>query len=338
MLKLVTGHTGSGKSHFAIKLLLEEFKKDRVILTNIEINIEAEDLIFKNDEEMLSIFLEFAKIMEENPNQEQAKEQLRSHKYANVLFVVDEAHFCGFRNKNESLNNFLTIHRHMGVDIILITQSPTNIWRNHLELIHIHYQCLPSSSRILPNMSKIRIYEPYGAKDYVTLHQKFNPEIFDLYKAGKKETAINKDLIKLVLIFAVLIAVVFYAVSGFSDYLNPSIGHKVENNSTNITKKIKKDENDIFFSGDIGKYKPKKDMICDKWKMIDVYKKEDINIANSKIYILKSKDGDRFHYIKSVCFHMVEYKDNVSVKSPSTKRGLSVGVGDLNETSLFFSH
>ena len=337
MLKLITGHTGSGKSYFAIKLLLEEFKKDRVILTNIEINIEAKNLIFENDEKILSIFLEFAKIMEENPNQEQAKEQLRTHKYANVLFVIDEAHFCGFRKKNESLNNFLTIHRHMGVDIILITQTPTNIWRNHLELIHIHYQCLPSSSRILPNMSKIRIYEPYGSRDYNTFHQKFNPEIFELYKAGKKETSINKDLIKLILIFVVLIFVVLFAFSGFSDYLRPPVSPGSEDNSTKIIKKTNKDKNHIFFSSGFDKNKEKKDMICDKWKMIDVYIKDDIDIANSRIYVLKAKDGGKFHYVKSICLHKVEYKELESFKSAKPERGLSVGIADLNDSSNIFS-
>ena len=219
MLTLITGHTGSGKTYTAVKKLLEDLQKDRLIFTNIKLNLDAENLYFLADDELQQEFKKLAQIMRDNPIQEVAKEKLKQHKFANSAIYVDEAHFLGFRNKDEYLNDFLTIHRHMGLDIYLITQTPTNVYKAHLELVHKHIQCLPPSSRVMPNILKRRIYEPYGSKDFETKHEKVQKEIFELYNAGKKETSINKTVIKLMLGLLAVLLILFFVYTKFSSVL-----------------------------------------------------------------------------------------------------------------------
>ncbi len=326
MISLITGHTGSGKTYLSIKLMLEDIKKDRVILTNIKLNIYDDNIHFFADDDLLALFLEFAKIMEENPVQEVAKDKLRQHKYANSAIYVDEAHFCGFRNKNEHLNSFLTIHRHMGLDIYLITQTSSNIWRNHLELVHKHYMALPSSSRIMPSLAKIRIYEPYGSKDYTLMNYKMKKEIFELYHSGKKEFSINKDFVKLGLILIVIIGLALYSYRSIGGFLGGKVPKKnTKSNDMNtsssavILDNIKK-EPDI----------KSRIKICDDWRMTDFYTTRNIDITNSPTYVLKSKEGKKYHYIKSICYHY----GFEPLKSPTLKRGRASESDEVNGSSL----
>jgi len=250
MIVLITGHTGGGKSYLAVTFMLKELDKNRKVYSNIKLNVLDSNYFFIEDDELKKQLEDIGNIMSKYTNQEQAKDELRKLPLKDSYLVVDEAHFMGFRNKNDSLNNFLTIHRHMGLDIVLITQTPANIHKAHLDLVHKHFEARPPSRRISQKFAFYRVYEPYGSKDFTNLSVKFEEDIIKLYKSGKKERVLNTSLFKGLFILFVSFLVMFYALYNL---LTSNSSNKVDSNITSSKNKIynlnkdllKKDNNKI---------------------------------------------------------------------------------------------
>ena len=243
MITLITGHTGGGKTYLAVNEIIKSLNSNRKVYTNIKLNIFDKNYHYLSDEKLKQELEEIGALVSSASSQEDAKELMRNQK--NYLFdsliVIDEAHFMGFRDKSIELNNFLTIHRHLGVDLILITQTSSNIHKIHLDLVHKHFEARPASKRILQNTAFYRVYEPFGSKEFSNYSLKFDEDIIKLYKSGKKEKAINKNVIKAFGFLGVAVAVGLYSFYNLFSSFTDDTPKKDTNKSIHTPKKdIKK--------------------------------------------------------------------------------------------------
>lgn len=126
MIYLYSGTPGSGKSLHAIKDIATKLKFGGNVISNFPVAVEKikpirnkkfGDFIYKKNEDLTVEFLiDYAK-----KNHQKGKE-------AQTLIVIDEAQAMfnsrDFRDVNrKDFNYFFTIHRHMGFNVILITQN-----------------------------------------------------------------------------------------------------------------------------------------------------------------------------------------------------------------------
>jgi zona occludens toxin (predicted ATPase) len=229
MINLVTGKTGSGKTFYNINEMLKYIDGDRKIYTNILLNLEHENYIYF-DEKNIKEFFEYINDTFANvENLEEKKEQLRSGVYANAIFFIDEAHLVGFKKINESINNWITLHRHFNQDIYIITQVPTNLHRDYLPQFHYHIDMIASNKKI-PGTIGYRKFDGYKGERLKTKFFKPDTLIFEMYNTGKAESETHPYIYQLgVLLIAMVIGIAFIVNQFMSvdKIINPSLNESV---------------------------------------------------------------------------------------------------------------
>lgn len=148
------------------------------------------------------------------------------------FFVIDEAHNY-FDSKNNTLIWWLSYHRHLHQDIMLITQSLDLVYRKYLRFAEFYYRAVPSSLRIRGNVFTYNQYlkwQLFKNSKSGTIKVKFNPEVYKLYGSGANTQG------KKVIYKFILFAVFFIIVSSLGFFAYSSTKSKDDSNTT--TEKI----------------------------------------------------------------------------------------------------
>lgn len=137
---------------------------------------------------------------------------------SNTLFIIDEAHNF-FDAKNDVLVWWLSYHRHLHQDIILITQNLSLIYRKYLTFGEFFYRAVPSSLRLRGGVftyHQFVNYKLYKTSHTDTIKVKFNQAVYDLYGSGAN-TQGKKVILKFIIIGFVLflIVVIFFKFISF---------------------------------------------------------------------------------------------------------------------------
>lgn len=216
MIEIYTGVPGSGKTYRAVSYLYDifidstskSFGKFNKFYTNInEFKFEefpagvAYDLDFEELTEKLKLLhnLYMKKCTDAELN-----ELATSLDLDNCFFVIDEAHNY-FEKKNSVLTWWLSYHRHMHQDIILITQNLALIEAKYKSFSEFFYRAVPSSLRVFGNTLK---YEQFiGSRMFKNQRSdkfslKFNPSVYELYSSGANTQ--GKKVIYKYIAFAVI--------------------------------------------------------------------------------------------------------------------------------------
>jgi zona occludens toxin len=151
---------------------------------------------------------------------------------SNTLFIIDEAHNF-FDAKNDVLVWWLSYHRHLHQDIILITQNLALIYRKYLTFGEFFYRAVPSSLRLRGGVftyHQFVNYKLYKTSHTDTIKVKFNKAVYDLYGSGAN-TQGKKVILKFIIIGFVLflIVVIFFKFISFG-----SGGNHDKNASTSV--------------------------------------------------------------------------------------------------------
>ena len=238
MIRLLTGKTGSGKSYHAVSLILDSLNNDRRVFTNIKINVEYDNYVYL-DELAVKHFLSYIGDTFANvENLDDKKDELKNTDYFDSDFFIDEAHLIGFRDKKESILNWLTIHRHFNQNVTVITQVPSNVHRDYLMLFHSHIDMIPPNKRLSKNSMGYKEYDSYKGERLNTKYFKPDLGIFEIYNSGNIEQGVSQNVYKLgALLVGMLFLSVFayWSASSFFDK-NVSLPSKniIDSNSTNI--------------------------------------------------------------------------------------------------------
>ncbi|KVD83696.1 hypothetical protein WS62_21240 [Burkholderia sp. ABCPW 14] len=203
MITLITGVPGSGKTLHAVWLLTKIAKGRRVLVDGIR-----------------DLAIEHVEIDE--PWLRQWHEKAEAHD----LIVIDEAQRIypptTVSQRPTPDVEQLHVHRHKGVDFILITQHPQRISKTVRDLVgrHIH-------ARNLFGLKRAMLYEwdhchnPSGLKDAVKRQWPYPREVFKLYTSAevhtKKQAVIPKALFVVpvaLALFIVLAVKIFHNARG----------------------------------------------------------------------------------------------------------------------------
>jgi len=154
---------------------------------------------------------------------------------SDALFIIDEAHNI-FDSENEILIWWLTYHRHLHQDIILISQNLSLFFRKYLTCGEFFYRAVPSSLRV---RSGVFTYHQFiSAKMYKKEHTnsfkvKFNPAVFALYSSGAN-TQGKKVIHKFIIIGVILLFVVI----AFFKFVIPKMWGGSDSNTSSKTSNI----------------------------------------------------------------------------------------------------
>jgi len=143
----------------------------------------------------------------------------------------------------DGLINFLSVQRHLDLDVFLITQTLAKIDRVYQPDVHNHIAMVPANSRVNKNLIGWKVYDSIGGDKISTKWIQPKTEIFSLYKTGKNDSASNPMAKKLVLSILGLLAAIgislymFTSATNFSSNIvnsNLDNNNSIDNNNSNL--------------------------------------------------------------------------------------------------------
>lgn len=236
MIRIVQGNPGSGKSYYAVNYLSkfcryeplynEHILNDGVlVITNIEglriKHLHLSDLIARYTVEGFFTVENFERIIEK-------------YRCRQVILLIDEAQKV-FDSKfyDKQVFYFFQYHRHLGIDIFLLTQSVSTISRQLIPLAEFVIEAQPRSKGI-GGVFRYKFKDIKGQFMYSQVCRK-RKEVFNLYKSfdsdeGEKPRNI---LMYWCALFAVLVVV---TVIGFKLSIAAISNHGKKNKSVQSQK------------------------------------------------------------------------------------------------------
>lgn len=186
-LRIVEGPIGSGKTYYAVQHLLKNYyswdKEKEVWISNPDVevisNIDGFKLGLSLDEA-----IEQAGGMERFFMVPYQQEFLKGR---SVVYVIDEAQGPDFFHRkffNKDVFYFFQYHRHLGVDVYLITQDVTSLAKELQNLAEFHVKV---KGRVRSMTGEFGYSFVSGGESFKTFFLRPNPSIFSLYKSHTKK-------------------------------------------------------------------------------------------------------------------------------------------------------
>ncbi|NAW64327.1 zonular occludens toxin domain-containing protein [Photobacterium halotolerans] len=148
MINLLIGRPGGGKSYEAVVYhIIPAVQAGRKVITNLPLNIAHFQSVFGDGVTELIKIIETDMSDHGNINRpfskpEDYKDDWRNESGQGPLIVVDEAHLVlPISRTSVEVLEFLSLHRHHGVDILLITQSDRKIHKDVRDMVQLQYRC-----------------------------------------------------------------------------------------------------------------------------------------------------------------------------------------------------
>lgn len=223
MISFFIGVPGSGKTYFAVDKIYNNFSTDSSAqrdkkatyencYTNInEFKFNKVESVYKLDFDDLKIKLtELHKYYKEKKDDEFLIAKCKEFNIYNTLFVIDEAHNY-FDVKDNVLIWWLSYHRHLFHEIILITQNISLIETKYKSFSEFFYKASPQSLTLFKSHFKYTVYcqsrMSINSKSGV-VKVKRNKKVFELYKSGDSINAQN-IILKYILFSLILFICLF---------------------------------------------------------------------------------------------------------------------------------
>lgn len=142
-IKLYSGLPGSGKTYRVVKELIDSYQDDYCIIHNI---VGLSDSAFKPGSYVRSfapdnnqLGIDPISLFTLSTQRKIVAELLEKYNKP-LLVVIDECDKIGFDRPDKLIKEWLSQHRHIGQDILLITQHLFNINRDYNHLIDVEIQ------------------------------------------------------------------------------------------------------------------------------------------------------------------------------------------------------
>lgn len=244
MVTFLTGVPGSGKSYKAVFTIFNNFsdsekakkdlKKDfENCYTNInEFKFNLLDNVFQLDmDDLKSKLKQLHKLYKAKSTDEELIAKCKEFEIYKSLFVIDEAHNY-FDNNDPVLIWWLSYHRHLYQDIILITQNLSLIYSKYKSFSEFFYRAKATTVSLDRNTFKYDVYInsrlSMNAKSHTEKIPKM-PEVFELYQSGDVVNSAN-ILLRFYMLSALFLLLL--GVIAFFYFYTPDKEKKTDSNQT----------------------------------------------------------------------------------------------------------
>ena len=221
MIIVVSGVPGAGKSYWAVYHLLKGRFKDCIIFTNLELKQRLNRVnLVKFEKKYFTV--NYVKKL---------KERIQSH----IVYIIDEAQVY-FRSMPDSdVRYFFEYHRHLGIDIVLITQNPKLIHETIRILAEYEIKAQRKSLRFLNRF--VYYYYQAGEKFHVETLP-YDHDVFSFYRSFQfsTETIENRSAYTLYLILlGLFITLAVFSYSYLQSKFFAKVKSKVKSSSPSFT-------------------------------------------------------------------------------------------------------
>lgn len=259
-MKFIAGVQGSGKSYYAAKLIFDDFSKKSYykIFTNLDgLNIDYinetynYDTIFYYDHKKFYQVIKrcYEIVVEQDLGFSVALNYLESEGYyakdRQTLIIIDEAQNFFSGREDPILLFLITQHRHLFIDLYLLSQSVELVNRSYRILDTLFVAVRPSKQLSKHLLTYKKYAAAYESKDSFIANEnlKKNPKIFKIYTSGdfvKTTSIFKKYLIYLAVIFLVFVFLVWYLFSDHFSFVSSVDRSKVSqsSNSNQVVKVV----------------------------------------------------------------------------------------------------
>lgn len=202
MITLIAGRPGSGKTYEAVKYhILPAIQEGRKVITNVPINKEYVSKVLgadvaENCEVVDFDFSDFDSGAAVFPFSRPShySDEWRDENGRGALYVIDEAHFAIPNGGTfPDVKKFYTMHRHYGVDILLMTQNPRQLDKDICNLIEIVYKCTKQTSMGSSKTYVKKVQDGMRGDIVNTSIRKYDKTVFPFYKS---HTQSNKSVLE----------------------------------------------------------------------------------------------------------------------------------------------
>ncbi len=194
MINLLLGAPGSGKSFEAVTYhILPALDRGRAVVTNLPLNVQEIKAIVPNVESLLTVKVPTLK----NPRPFSLLEDYDSvwkdeATGQGCLYVIDECHFALPRGATRrEVEEWYSMHRHLGVDVLLITQSYGKVSKPIIDLIQAVYRVRKNIALGSSTSYVRKVQDGVRGEVVNTSIRKYNPTFFKYYKS---HTLSNSDI------------------------------------------------------------------------------------------------------------------------------------------------
>lgn len=218
MADFIGGVQGSGKTYYALNYIVEHYQEYDEVLTNID-DISYEDVKELNPNEFKKRLFNLYDLQ---VNQKKTDfEVLEAWGSAlQTLIVIDEAHNW-FGKKDALWTWFITYHRHLNIDLFLLSQNITLIHSDN-RIFNNYWIAYPPVKQFNSKVIRYAQYISYPFKEesYVgDIKLKKKQEVFSLYNSGgrvKSPKVLTKFFIYLALVVVALFLIFGYLLNKYS--------------------------------------------------------------------------------------------------------------------------
>lgn len=251
MITIIEGVSGSGKSLYAVNKIYNNFSSDKeairdkkatydICYTNInEFEFEKVDNVYPLDfEDLEHKLFELHSLYKDKVTDDVLIEKCKEYNIYNALFVIDECQNY-FDVENKVLVWWLSYHRHLYHEIILITQSVSLIHLKYKKFSEFFFRAKPRSLTLFKTHFTYNVYTHSRMSQNTksgTIKLKGNKKLFELYKSGD---SINTENVLLRFIYFgafflfLTIAILYYYVSSKTpDISDQNVTYPAKNNVT----------------------------------------------------------------------------------------------------------
>ncbi len=239
MVSLVVGFPGSGKSYYAIDKIVNVLEnKDKlsqeleVIYTNIN-GVKFEEfpqstIKFKklNIEDFFAYLTACYSLYELHKNEDSVDDYLvkfsKEKGYYKTYIIFDECH--DFFTPQDKVKIFwLTYHRHLFHEIILLTQNKSLIHSKYRAIPEIFIEAQPRSKKLSNSSLTYKSYASFAMRKsdmFDKFSVKTKSEVFALYQSGNKsnQKSILVKFIGYLVVGIIIAALLFYKLmAGFTE-------------------------------------------------------------------------------------------------------------------------
>lgn len=196
MLYGIVGRPGGGKSYEAVVYhVFPTLEKRRKIITNLPLNVDLFAATFGEEIRDLIVVIdgklaEFGSTNRPFSSVRHYDDDWRNKHGQGPLYLIDEAHMVlPARGCDVKILEWYSMHRHLGIDIVLITQNLRKINRDIKDMIELTYSCQKNTALGSPNTYTQKVRTGSGSEVVNTSLRKYEKQYFKYYQS---HTSSNK--------------------------------------------------------------------------------------------------------------------------------------------------
>jgi zona occludens toxin len=206
MINLLLGRPGGGKSYEAVVYhIIPAIKAGRLVVTNLPLNLDVFEAAFPGASKLIVIVdaLTVKQIRADAGVVTRAivhpfgmmcdwvgLNDWRDANGVGPLYVVDECHFpMPARGTDKEIPEFLSMHRHYGIDVLLITQHYSKVNRDITNMIQTVYKVSKNFITGFGNSYHRQVYDGIKGNCFSNEKRKYEKKFFPFYKSHTKSNA-----------------------------------------------------------------------------------------------------------------------------------------------------